>query len=165
MTDQVQSLKSTATKWIMQNTIMNVTKMAQSIKISESLYLLQENQQKTTYKQAKNNLNKLEIFTKKKLEDLEGKCNELWTGILTDIWDEIDHTNQITSWDYREHISDYHGLEDGCNCFNEASDSILREIIRLLLYTSFTNQEIQTPMSPPTTRCTCSPPLKKRKLV
>ena len=113
------------------------------------------------YKQAKVKLEKLVKHSNKILEIMEGKCSMLWTGVLTDLWDEIDHSNQITSRNFHEHMSDYHGLEDGCDCFSEIGDAIAREIVRLLLHVSLS----VTTKSECTSVINSGEPLgKKRKL-
>lgn len=164
MAAKIPLLRNLATQQIMQDTIFTLIKLTQNIKVNQPFHLLQFTQQKTTYRLAKNKLNKLEAFAKQLLERLEGKCDMMWIGVLTEIWDEIDHINLITSWDYGEHMSDYHGLEDGCNCFNEASDSIMREMVRLLLHTSFVGCLDNTSTKLTSYDNALSPPSKKRKM-
>ena len=135
--------------------------MAQNLRTRQLFLMPNTNQQNTTYEQAKKKLENLKKYSKKLLEIMEGKCSILWTGVLTDLWDEIDHSNQLTSWDFKEHMSDYHRLEDGCDCFSEISDSIVKEIIRLLLCTSFESVLEQESTSSYNLN---GPPCKKRKL-
>ena len=94
--------------------------------------------------------------------ELRNKLSEDWSATLSDVWDEIDHVNQITSWDPREHLSDYHGLDDNeesCSCFSDASDAITREVIRLLLHQCSKSDSLwiggseeKVPSGPPTKR-------------
>ena len=161
MAKQVPSLKTTVTHWLMQKTLSSTLKMTQNLGTSKLFWISTADQQSKTYTQAKRKLENLEKYTKKLLETMEGKCSTLWAGALTDLWDEIDYSNQITSWNFYEHMSDFHGLEDGCVCFREISEAIVRELIRLLLHLSFsvTMEHDCTSTNNPN-----EPPSKKRKL-
>ena len=157
-------LSSIAMKCVVDNSINTLLKMTQNIR-PDKFYHLSKNNFYDSYALAKIRLNNLEKFIKNLLANTKNKLSEDWTATLNEIWDEIDHINQITSWDPSEHLSDYHGLdenEEGCSCFTDASDAIVREIVRLLLQQCSSNYSLWK--NKREDKESSSPPAKKRKI-
>ena len=161
----VPPLSSIAMKCVVDESFDKLLKMTHNIR-PDKIYHPAKNNFYETYVLSKIRLNNLENFIKNLHANTKNKLSEDWSATLSDVWDEIDHVNQITSWDPREHLSDYHGLdenEESCSCFSEASDAITREVIRLLLHQCTRNDSLW--MRKSEEKESSGPPTKRRKII